>query len=93
MRAFDGTIAMGHNPTFRQIQATARILLICPDCGQGNAEFADRLRAMSMFHCNGDGCDYIFDLAVPRQGVASGLAEVWRRFYAALYPVRGQGSR
>jgi hypothetical protein len=84
---------MGHNPTFRQIQATARILLICPDCGQGNAEFADRLRAMSMFHCNGDGCDYIFDLAVPRQGVASGLAEVWRRFCAALYPARRQGAR
>jgi hypothetical protein len=84
---WDGTIAMGHNPNFRQIHAAARILLICPDCGQENAEFADRLRATSTFYCDGDGCDYIFSLGGPRRTIGS-LAEACRRFYASFYALR-----
>jgi hypothetical protein len=87
MRAIDGTMAMGHNPNFRQMHAAARVLLICPDCGQESAEFADKLRAMSMFYCNGDDCDYIFDLAGPRRSVR-GFAEACKRFYAAFYAMR-----
>ena len=78
---------MGHNPNFRQMHAAARVLLICPDCGQESAEFADKLRTVSMFYCNGDDCDYIFDLAGPRRSVR-GFAEACKRFYAAFYALR-----
>jgi hypothetical protein len=84
---------MGHDPNFRQIHATARILLICPDCGRENAEYADTLRGTSSYYCDGDGCDYIFDLAGPRRGVGRGFAEACKRFYAAFYAMRGERMR
>jgi len=71
----------------RQIQSTARILLICPDCGQENSEYADTLRGTSTYYCGGDSCDYIFDLAGPRRSV-KGFAEACKRFYAAFYAMR-----
>jgi transposase-like protein len=70
-----------------QIQSTARILLICPDCGQQNSEYADTLREKSSYYCSGDDCDYIFDLAGPRRSVKS-FAEACKRFYAAFYALR-----
>ena len=78
-----------------QVQsATARILLICPDCGQENSEFADTLRGMSTFYCSGEDCGYIFDLAAGRPAdFPSGFVEACRRFYASFYPVRGQRAR
>jgi hypothetical protein len=84
---WDGTIAMGHNPNFRQIHAAARILLICPDCGQENVEYADKLRGMSFYSCPGDGCDYRFDLmSDPRKNLLQGFVDMWKRFYAAFIP-------
>jgi hypothetical protein len=72
----------------RQVQSAARILLICPDCGQETAEFADTLRGLRAFYCAGDGCDFIFDLAGPRRDFGSGFADAWRRFCAAIYGTR-----
>lgn len=71
-----------------QIQSTARVLLICPDCGQENSEYADVLRGMRMYYCGGDGCDYIFDLAGPRNAGKS-FVEACKKFYAAIYAIRG----
>jgi hypothetical protein len=78
-----------------QVQsAAARILLICPDCGHENSEFADTLRGMSMFYCSGEECDFIFDLAPARRvDFGKGFAEACRRFYAAFYAVGGQKAR
>jgi hypothetical protein len=81
-----GALAM-RNFGLRQIETGARILLICPDCGQENAQFADRLRAASTVYCDGDGCDYIFSLGGPRRTIGS-VAEACRRFYASFYAVR-----
>lgn len=72
-----------------QIQSTARILLICPDCGHENSEYADVLRGKRMYYCGGDGCDYIFDLAGPRYAVGRGFVEACKKFYAAIYAMRG----
>jgi len=77
----------------RQIQPTARILLICPDCGQENSEYADMLAGVTAYYCKGDGCNYIFELAGPRHGIGKGFAEACKRFYAAFYAMRGQGAR
>lgn len=81
---------MGEPPDIRQAQATARIVLICPDCGHENAEYAQMLRGKSTFYCAGDGCDYIFDLG-RRQDFGASFADLWKRFYAALY-VAGRAS-
>lgn len=81
------------NYGMRQIQSNARILLICPDCGQENSEFADTLRNMSTFYCDGEGCDYIFDLARRRRTeFGKGFVEACRRFYGTFYAVRRQGT-
>ncbi len=80
---------MGETPDIRQIRTAARILLICPDCGQKNSELADKLRATGMFYCRGDGCDYIFDLVPGRRtDFGKAFAEACRRFYAAFYNMR-----
>jgi hypothetical protein len=84
---------MGDAPDLRQIQMTARILLICPDCGHENAEFADTLRGSSSYSCRGDGCDYSFDLAGPRKDFGRGFTEACKRFYAAFYTIRRSSSR
>jgi hypothetical protein len=78
-----------------QVQSTtARILLICPDCGYENAEFASTLRGMSTFYCSGEDCDFIFDLAPDRRiDFGTGFVEGFKRFYAAFYAVRGQRVR
>jgi hypothetical protein len=77
-----------------QIRPSARILLICPDCGHENAEFADALRALSSYYCNGDECDYIFDITGgERRNFGKQFAETCRRFYAAFYALRGQRAR
>jgi len=82
------------NYGIRQIQSTARILLICPDCGQENSEFADTLRGMSSFYCNGEGCDYIFDLAAGRRmDLRKGFVEACKRFSAAFHTLVGQRAR
>ncbi len=48
------------------------------------------LRGKSTFYCAGDGCDYIFDLG-RRQDFGASFADLWKRFYAALY-VAGRAS-
>jgi hypothetical protein len=84
---------MGDVSNYRQIRSAARILLICPDCGHGNAEFVDKLRASSAYFCNGEGCDYKFDLVDgPRRHFGSGFTEACKRFYAALYGMRRSSS-
>jgi hypothetical protein len=89
----DGVIAM-RNYGIRQVQSTARILLICPDCGQENSEFAETLRGMGTFYCNGDDCEYIFNLAPGRRtDFGKGFVDACKRFYAAFYTVRGQKVR
>ena len=49
---------------------------------------------MSMYYCDGDDCDYIFDL-VPgrRMDFGKGFVEACKRFYAAFYTMRGQRAR
>jgi hypothetical protein len=75
---------MGNGADIRQVRAAARILLICPDCGHENAEYAQTLRGSV-----GDDCDYIFDLVPGRQhDLGASFAEWCRRFYAALYSAR-----
>jgi hypothetical protein len=77
-----------------QIQSTTRILLICPDCGQENSEFADTLRRISTFYCTGEECDYIFDLAPGRRtDFGKTFVDACKRFYAAFYAPRGQRAR
>jgi hypothetical protein len=72
-----------------QVRSAARILLICPDCGHENAEYAQTLRGKRTFYCVGDDCDYIFDLAPGRrQDFAESFAQACRKFYAALYMAR-----
>ena len=74
-----------------QIQPTTRILLICPDCGYENSEFADALRRISTFYCTSEDCDYIFDLAPGRRtDFGKSFIDACKRFYAAFYTVRGQ---
>ena len=78
---------------FRKFQSAARIVLICPDCGQQNSEFADVLRGTRFYACRGDGCYYSFDLTPWRQDFGKSLAEAARKFYAAFDTVRGQAGR
>lgn len=84
----DGRLAM-RNFGIQKIQsAAARILLICPDCGQENSEYAATLRGMRSFYCGGEDCDYIFDLAPGRRtDFGKGFADACKRFYAAFYAV------
>jgi len=77
----------------RRTLSAARILLICPDCAHENAESAEKLRGMSTYYCNGDGCDYIFDLAGPRRDIGGGIAQAWRTICAGFYAMRRQGFR
>jgi hypothetical protein len=80
---------MGDGADIRQVRAAARILLICPECGHENAEYAQTLQGKGIFYCVGEGCDYIFDLFPGRQhDLGLGFAEWCRRFYAALYSAR-----
>ena len=76
-----------------QIRSTARIVMICPNCGQENSEYAETLRGTRFYACAGEGCDYSFDLAGPVKRAANSLAEVCKKFYAAFYAMRGQGVR
>ena len=76
----------------RQIRAAARILLICPVCGQENSERAETLRAWASYACRGDGCTYDFDLAGTQRGNSPGFAEAMRRFHAAVDVLRGEGA-
>ena len=73
--------------------STARIVMICPDCGQENSEFAETLRGMRFYACTGEGCGYSFNLAGPGKRSANSLAEAFKKFYAAFYAVRGDGAR
>jgi hypothetical protein len=83
---------MGDIPDIRQSRAAARILLICPDCGHENAEYAQMLQGKSTFYCAGDGCDYIFDLGRSRgRDFGTSLAELCERFSAALSAAGGTG--
>ena len=75
----------------RQNRSAARVLLICPACGQENSVRADTLRTMPSYACGGDGCSYDFDLAGTRRGASEGLAEAMRRFHAAVDALRGEG--
>lgn len=81
------------NINVRQIQSTARIVLICPDCGHENLEFGDVLRETRFYACRGDGCYYNFDLAARRREIGKVFAEACKRFYAAFDAMRGQGAR
>ncbi len=84
---------MGH-AGIGQIQPTARILLICPDCGHENSEYAETLHGKNAYYCNGDGCDYFFDLARGRRtDFGKSFVEACRRFYAAFYTARGARAR
>jgi hypothetical protein len=67
--------------------ARSRILLICPDCGQEYAEFADWLRGVRFYSCVGDGCDYRFDLfAGPRNSFLQRVMHAVRRLFAIFRP-------
>jgi predicted RNA-binding Zn-ribbon protein involved in translation (DUF1610 family) len=67
--------------------ARARILLICPECGQEHIEFTDKLRGSRFFACAGDDCGYRFDLVSGPRGTAfQRLVYAWRRLFAALLP-------
>jgi len=48
---------------------------------------------MNSYSCRGDGCDYSFEFAAPRQDVGKGFVDACKRFYAAFYTMRGQGAR
>jgi hypothetical protein len=92
-RANDGATAM-RNYGITQIRSGARIVMICPICGQENSEFAETLRGMRFYACSGEGCDYSFDLAGSgKRAVGSSLTEACKKFYAAFYAMRGQGAR
>ena len=79
---------MADSHDIRHAHASARILLICPNCGHENAEYAQVLRGKSTFYCTGDGCDYIFELA-PGRGTS--FAELCKRLYATLYLTGSHG--
>jgi transposase-like protein len=76
-----------------QIGSSARIVMICPYCGQENSEFAETLRGMRFYACSGEGCGYSFNLTGRGKRVGATLAEACRKFYAAFYAMRGQGAR
>jgi hypothetical protein len=91
-RANDGATAM-RNYGITQIRSTARIVMICPDCGQENSELAETLRGLRFYACSGEGCDYSFDLAGAGKRAANSLSEACKKFYAAFYAMRGQSAR
>ena len=72
--------------------SAARIVMICPNCGQENSEFAETLRSMRFYACAGEDCDYSFDLAGSGKRAGNALAEACKKFYAAFYAVRGQSA-
>jgi len=77
-----------------QVETATRIVLICPDCGQENSVFASALRTTNTYCCNAEDCDYIFDIACRgHSDFSSGFVDAWKRFYAALYPMRGARAR
>ena len=83
-RANDGATAM-RNYGISQVRSTARIVMICPDCGQENSEFAETLRGMRFYACSGEGCEYNFDLAGRgKKRAVNSLAEACKKFYAAF---------
>jgi hypothetical protein len=84
---------MGDTPNIRQIQSAARIVLICPDCGHENSEFADALRGTDSYPCAGEGCDYSFDFAGPRADFGKVFVQACKRFFGGFYAVRGHGAR
>ena len=90
-RANDGATAM-RNYGMTQL-STARIVMICPNCGHENSELAETLRGMRFYACAGEDCDYSFDLAGSGKRAGNALAEACKKFYAAFYAVRGQGAR
>jgi transposase-like protein len=55
---------MGFTPAVWRFRSAerARVLLICPQCGQETSEYADKLRGQSHYHCPGADCDYRFVL-------------------------------
>ena len=57
-----------------QIRSTARVVMICPDCGQENSEFAETLRGIRFYACAGEGCDYSFMLSRSSPDVADRIA-------------------
>jgi hypothetical protein len=81
---------MGDGPAIGRADATARILLICPDCGHENAEYAQMLQNKSIFYCSGDGCDYIFEIG-RREDFGMDFGELCRPFYATLHLVGRTG--
>lgn len=81
------------NYGLNQIETAARIVLICPDCGQENAVFASALRATTTYCCNAEDCDYIFEIGRRHDDFSGGFVEACKRFYAAFYPLRGARAR
>ena len=79
---------MADSRDIRQAHAAARILLIGPECGHENTEYAQMLQGKSTFYCTGDGCDYIFELD-PNRGTR--FAELCRHLYATLYSTGSHG--
>jgi hypothetical protein len=77
----------------RQMRSAVRVLLICPDCGHENSEFADPLRGTRAYACNGEDCGYIFELSDSRRTGGTGFAEACKQFYSAFYAMRGEGVR
>jgi hypothetical protein len=73
----------------RQVRTAARILLICPDCGHENAEYAQTLQGRGICYCVGEGYDYIFDLVPSRRhDLGPSFTEWCNRLYAALFSAR-----
>jgi hypothetical protein len=49
---------------------------------------------MRTYDCNGEGCNYIFELASRRRtDFGNDFIESCKRFFAAFYATRGQGVR
>ena len=72
-----------------QGKPAARIVLICPDCGHENIEFADALRGEA-YACQGDGCAFHFILAGRHE--SGRIAEAVRRLIATFTTLRGEGA-
>jgi hypothetical protein len=72
---------------FGRMEWSARILLICPDCGQEHMEFADRLRGARYFACTGEDCSYRFDLTTGSGSTAfQRFFYAWHRLLVAVMP-------
>jgi transposase-like protein len=69
---------MGFTPYIWRFRSAerARVLLICPHCGQETPEYAAKLRGLTDYRCRGENCDYRFALAAASDaGDAGQLAE------------------